>query len=105
MQHRRAGWLVLPLLALAACSGRAATAAPSTGPRPIACRPGEHQSTPEAYYDCTDGAWAPGVAPTTTLVRPTPPGALPLPTPTPPPTTAAPTTVPPTTEAPAPAPA
>ena len=73
MSRRIAAWLALPLLALAACGGRAATAepvAPTTTPKPVACNPGQHQSTPEAYYDCVNGAWKPGTAPTPTTTTP-----------------------------------
>ena len=97
MSRRIAAWLALPLLALAACGGRAATAeraAPTGTWKPAACNPGQHQSTPEAYYDCVNGAWKPGTAPTPPTTAP--PATAP-PT-TAPPTTEAPTTVPPTTQ-------
>ena len=77
--------------------GTASTAEPvaaTTTPKPVACNPGQHQSTPEAYYDCVNGAWVRGTAPTPTTT--TPPATAP-PT-TAPPTTEAPTTVPPTTQ-------
>ena len=44
-------------------------------PKPVACNPGQHQSTPEAYYDCVNGAWKPGKAPTPTDDGPTRHGA------------------------------
>ena len=81
--------------------GTASTAEPvatTTTPMPVACDPGQHQSTPEAYYDCVNGAWVRGTAPTTTTTAPpatVPPTAPPA---TDPPTTEAPTTVPPTTQ-------
>jgi hypothetical protein len=103
MNRGRAGWLVLPLLALAACAGKAVDASPPANmPKPVACHAGDHNETPEQYYDCVDGAWKPGTAPTTTtLVKPKPPETLPLPIPTTPPTTTAPTTTAPATTQPA----
>ena len=81
--------------------GTASTAEPvatTTTPKPVACDPGQHQSTPEAYYDCVNGAWVRGTAPTTTTTAP--PATVPPTSPpaTDPPTTEAPTTVPPTTQ-------
>ena len=82
--------------------GTASTAEPvaaTTTPKPVACNPGQHQSTPEAYYDCVNGAWVRGTAPTPTTT--TPPATAPPTTEPPttaPPTTEAPTTVPPTTQ-------
>ena len=81
--------------------GTASTAEPvatTTTPKSVACNPGQHQSTPEAYYDCVNGAWVRGTAPTPTTT--TPPATVPptAPPTTAPPTTEAPTTVPPTTQ-------
>ena len=84
--------------------------AATTTPKPVACNPGQHNTTPEAYYDCVNGAWVPGEAPTPTTTTPPSTGAhgtadQPKHRATVPPTTVPPTTTPPpTTQPPAPQP-
>ena len=95
-----AGLVVAGVIGVAvglASGGTVSTAEPvAATTEPVACNPGEHSSSPRSYYDCVDGAWVRGKAPTPTTT--TPPATVPptAPPTTAPPTTEAPTTVPPT---------
>ncbi len=97
--RRRALWLTTPvLLGIAACGGADDPASAPNGYTPTACVGGQQQSTPEATYECRDGAWVHAI-PTTTTVAPThkAPAAK---APTPP----APPAIPPTSTLPTPPP-
>ena len=95
--HRRALWLPIPIvIGLAACggAGEERVSAPLSDYKPTACEDGQRQTTPEATYECADGAWEHATPtaptpealkspPTQPTVRPTVPAATTVPPPAP----------------------
>ena len=68
--RRRALWLTIPvLLGLAACGGADEPVSAPDGYTPTACEDGQRETTPEATYECLDGAWVHATPTTTPEVR------------------------------------